>query len=134
MGKLHKQKSRIGDMMPNPTPHVPTEKTRAEVSALTSFGNTQEEIARYLGICVDTLAKYYRNELDNAVLKANAQVARALYNKAVNQDELSAQVFWLKTRAKWREKDREEDISNSDTLDKVKQLVADLNKVNESDV
>lgn len=94
--------------MPDTTPHQPTEKTRAEVTALTSFGNTQEEIASYLGICVDTLAKYYRHELDTAVIRANAQVARALFNKAVNQDDLSAQVFWLKTRGRWRTADQED--------------------------
>lgn len=95
-------------MMPDTTPHVPTEITRAEVIALTSFGNTQEEIAKYLGICVDTLAKYYRYELDTAVVRANAQVARKLYNKAVNQDDLSAQIFWLKTRGKWRTADQDD--------------------------
>ena len=97
--------------MPDPTPHEPTDKTRAEVTALTSFGNTQEEVAMYLGICVDTLAKYYRHELDTAVIRANAQVARALYNKAVNQDDLSAQTFWLKTRGRWRTADQEEQKS-----------------------
>lgn len=94
--------------MPDTTPHVPTDKTRAEVAALNSFGNTQEEIALYLGICVDTLAKYYRHELDTAVIRANANVARSLYNKAVNQDDLAAQIFWLKTRGKWRTQDKEE--------------------------
>lgn len=102
--------------MPDPTPHVPTDKTRAEVAALASFGNIQEEIATYLGICVDTLAKYYRKELDTAVIKANATVARALYNKAVAQDDLSAQIFWLKTRAKWREKDNEEPKSDDKSI------------------
>ena len=94
--------------MPDTTPHVPTDKSRAEVAALTSFGNTQEEIAKYLGICVDTLAKYYRHELDSAVIKANAQVARALFDKAVNQDDLSAQIFWLKTRGRWRTADQDD--------------------------
>jgi hypothetical protein len=91
--------------MPDPTPHNPTEKTRAEVSALSSFGNTQEEIASYLSICVDTLVKYYRRELDTAVIKANAAVAKGLFNKATKQDDLSAQVFWLKTRGRWRTDD-----------------------------
>ena len=94
--------------MPDPTPHVPTDKSRGEVMALTSFGNTKEEVAAYLGICVDTLVKYYRHELDTAVIRANAQVARALYNKAVAQDDLGAQVFWLKTRARWRTADQED--------------------------
>ena len=104
--------------MPDPTPHVPTEKTRAEVSALTSFGNTQEEIASFLGICVDTLVKYYRVEIDTSVIRANANVARALYNKAVNQDDFQAQQFWLKTRGqgKWRTQDKEENKDTSQSV------------------
>lgn len=86
-------------------PHEPTDKTRAEVSALVSFGNTQEEIAGHLGICEDTLVKYYRDEIDNSVVRANAKVAAKLFRKATEGDDLSAMIFWLKTRAKWREKD-----------------------------
>lgn len=89
-------------------PHEPTAVTKAQVSSLTSFGNTQEEIALYLGICVDTLAKYYRRELDTAAIHANAQVANKLYRKAVEQDDLSAQIFWLKTRGKWRTAEQED--------------------------
>lgn len=89
-------------------PHEPSAESRAQVSALTSFGNTQEEVALYLGICVDTLAKYYRYELDTAAIRANAMVARKLFSKAVDQDDLSAQIFWLKTRGKWRTAEQED--------------------------
>lgn len=88
-------------------PHEPTEKTRAEVSALTSFGNTHEQIAEHLGISADTLVRYYRNELDNSVVRANAKVAAKLFRKATEGDDLSAMIFWLKTRGRWREKDAE---------------------------
>jgi len=88
-------------------PHEPTEKTRAEVGALTSFGNTQEQIAEHLGVSVETLDKYYRDELDNSVVRANAKVAAKLFRKATEGDDLSAMIFWLKTRAKWREQDPE---------------------------
>lgn len=98
--------------------HEPTAKTRAEVEALNSFGNTQEEIALYLGICVDTLAKYYRKELDTAVIRANAMVARRLFNKATEQDDLSAMVFWLKTRGRWRTVDAEDAKASEDNLSK----------------
>tara|TARA_R110000868_G_C10972576_1_gene770468 strand:+ start:3720 stop:4067 length:348 start_codon:yes stop_codon:yes gene_type:complete len=92
-------------------PHTPTIATRAEVGALVSFGNTQEQIADHLGINVDTLSKYYREELDNSVVRANAKVAAKLFRKATEGDDLSAMIFWLKTRAKWREKD-DEGVSN----------------------
>jgi hypothetical protein len=93
-------------------PHEPTEKTRAEVAALVSFGNTQEEIASYIGIDADTLAKYYRDELDNSVVRANAKVAAKLFRKAIDGDDIKAQIFWLKTRARWREKDDSTPISD----------------------
>lgn len=96
------------------TPHVPTDKSRAEVAALTSFGNTQEEIAGYIGISVDTLAKHYRDELDNSVVRANAKVAAKLFRKAVDGDDIKAQIFWLKTRARWRETN--DDKSTSDKI------------------
>ena len=88
--------------------HEPTEKTKAEVSALVSFGNTQDEIAAYIGITADTLAKHYREELDNAVVKANAKVAAKLYRKAIDENDIKAQIFWLKTRARWRETDNKD--------------------------
>jgi len=88
--------------------HEPTDKTRAEVGALVSFGNTQDEIANYIGITADTLSKYYKHEMETSLVRANAQVARALFNKAVNENDFSAQCFWLKTRARWRTKDSDE--------------------------
>ena len=99
--------------MPDPTPHVPTERSRGEVAALVSFGNTQEEIAAHIGICVDTLAKYYRDELDNSVVRANAKVANRLFRKATEGDDLTAMIFWLKTRAKWRETNDTKSVSDS---------------------
>lgn len=93
-------------------PHEPTDKTRAEVAALVSFGNTQEEIAGYIGISIDTLERKYRDELDNSVVRANAKVAAKLFRKATEGDDLSAMIFWLKTRARWREKDDTPSVSD----------------------
>lgn len=97
-------------------PHEPTEKTRAEVAALTSFGNTQVEIAGYLDVSEDTLRRHYRDELDNSVVRANAKVAAKLYRKAIDDNDIKAQIFWLKTRARWRETDHGDDKSVSDKI------------------
>ena len=67
--------------MPDNTPHIPTDKSRAEVGALVSFGVNQEDIARFIGICVDTLAKHYRHELDTALTRANAAVGEIEANR-----------------------------------------------------
>jgi len=91
-------------------PHEPTEAMRKTVSLHATVGSRQETIAEVLGISVDTLQRYYRSELDTSREKANAQVGGALYNKAIGGDT-TAMIFWLKTRARWRET---VDVSNED--------------------
>lgn len=87
-------------------PHVPTDKDRRIVEMMTAGGITQEGIARVIGISVDTLVKYYREELDTALDKANAQVAGCLFKKATSDDHpnsVTAAIFWMKTRGRWKE-------------------------------
>ena len=93
-------------------PHEPTDKTRAEVSALCSFGVPQSEIATYIGIDAKTLRLHYRAELDQAHTKANAAVGKFLYQNASgatlkdgasHSDCVRAAMFWAKTRMGWRE-------------------------------
>lgn len=97
-------------------PHEPTPITRAEVAALVSFGVAHDDIASHLGISHDTLVRHYKNELDNSVVRANAKVAAKLFRKATDGDDLSAQIFWLKTRGRWRTADKDEDKKNAKTL------------------
>lgn len=78
-----------------------------QVEAMSAVGITQEQIASVLGICVETLVKNYRDELDNAAAKANAAVGRSLYQKAVNGDT-SAAIWWSKARMGWSEKQQHE--------------------------
>lgn len=119
--------------MPDPTPHEPTEKTRSEVKLLTSFGNTQTQIATYLEIDDKTLRKYYRRELDTAAMEANAQVAKRLFQKAVINDDLSAQIFWLKTRARWRDRDNDPADDDNSKDEEIKNLRAELDAKNKKD-
>jgi hypothetical protein len=91
-------------------PHQPTEATRQTVSLHATVGTRQEVIAEILGISVDSLQRHYRSELDTSREKANASVGGALFKKAMAGDTASM-IFWLKTRAKWRET---VDISNED--------------------
>jgi len=104
--------------MGNPK-HEPTDKTRAEVAALVSFGHTQDEISKHIGISDETLRLYYRHELDTALTRANARVANRLYSKAVDEGDIKALIFWLKTRARWREKDRSDDDKLEQLADKI---------------
>jgi len=93
-------------------PHAPTPEQRQIVQLHATIGTPQETIGRILGIDAKTLRKHYRDELDLAVAKANATIGGALFNKAKNGDT-AAQIFWMKTRAQWREK-QEIDHTSSD--------------------
>ena len=88
-------------------PHVPTLETKAKVNALSSFGITRAKIAKYIGISVPTLDKYYEEELETALIDKIVAVANALYSNAVDKGNVAAQIFFLKTQAGWREVDRD---------------------------
>jgi hypothetical protein len=103
--------------------HKPTDKTRIEVAALRSYGHTHEDIAKFLDISSDCLCSHYSRELETAQIIANAEVARKLYGKATKGDDLQAQIFWLKTRARWRTEDVESVIHQNESL---KQEMAEL--------
>jgi hypothetical protein len=98
--------------MPGSPEHVPTDKTRAEVSALCAYGVPQEEISVYIGIDAKTLRKHYRAELDSARAKANAKVRRFLFEAATGDamakgatfaDCLRGSMFWAKTQMGFRD-------------------------------
>ena len=96
-----------------PVIHAPTEDTRALVVAHSRVGTPQLIIMQMLGIeCPKTLRKYYREELDIAKHSANADIGGALYHKAMEGDT-SAQIFWMKTRAGFSEKNAL-DVTSSD--------------------
>jgi hypothetical protein len=82
--------------------HRPDLSQRRQVEALAAYGIPEADISGVVGIDPKTLRKYYREELDFGETKANAQVAGFLFNAAKNGN-VTAQIFWLKTRAKWRE-------------------------------
>jgi hypothetical protein len=100
--------------MPNKS-HKPTDQTRSEVSALSSFGIPQEDIASYIGISHPTLRKHYGEELKVSSIKANAAVGKYLYrlasgmalrdeqNPASHSECSRSAMFWAKTRMGWRE-------------------------------
>ena len=98
--------------------HQPTDKTRAEIVALRSYGVPIKEVAAYIGIDDKTLYKYYKDELDNSAIKANANVGKFLYQAASGQalttgatysDCVRAAMFWAKTRMGWKETNVQEE-------------------------
>jgi hypothetical protein len=83
-------------------PHQPDPAQRRQVETLAAYGIPEADISRVVEIDVKTLRKHYRDELDLGTTKANAQVAGFLFNSARNGN-VTAQIFWLKTRAGWKE-------------------------------
>jgi hypothetical protein len=88
-------------------PHLATDDTRKKVYELSSVGTTYEDIAKVIGISHDTLTKYYRPELDRGRIDANAIIAGTLFKQA-QDGNTSAAIFWLKTRAQWKETQKHE--------------------------
>ena len=82
--------------------HQPDPGLRRQVETLAAYGIPETDISRVVSIDPKTLRKHYHEELDLGTTKANAQVAGFLFNSARNGN-VTAQIFWLKTRASWKE-------------------------------
>ena len=78
---------------------------REKVRHLAGVGVRQDDIARIIGCAPKTLRKRFRDELDRGVAEANATVSGYLF-AAAKAGNVTAQIFWLKTRAHWRERGR----------------------------
>jgi hypothetical protein len=77
----------------------------AKVEALAGYGLAAADIACVLAIGEEDLKATYPHELESSALKANARVAESLYRKAIGEgrESVTAAIFWLKTRARWKE-------------------------------
>lgn len=87
--------------------HKPTDDTRRLVESSSGLGLPHESIAVLVGIDDKTLRKYYRSELDMGKAKANGQIAKTLYSKAVAGDTTSL-IWWTKSQMRWSETVRNE--------------------------
>lgn len=83
-------------------PHLPNSDTRKQVYELSRVGTRYEDIAEVLSISDDTLVKHYKKELKLGRIEANAIIAGTLFEKAKSGDT-SSMIFWLKSRAQWKE-------------------------------
>lgn len=86
-------------------PHEPDQTSRRQVEAMAGYGVPEDDIAKVLMVSPKTLRKHYREELDTGHIKATARVAESLYRKAISDgpQSVTAAIFWLKTRAGWKE-------------------------------
>ena len=96
---------------------------------MAAYGIPETDIGQVIGIDPKTLRKCYRHELDLGATKANAQVAGFLF-AAARSGNVTAQIFWLKTRARWREAPAELKHSGAvGTYDLTKVSDADLARI-----
>ena len=85
-----------------PKPMQFTEEQRAQVRRFALSGMTHEQIAKHYGLDDKTIAKYFKAELEAGHDIADSAVAGALFKNAMSGN-VAAQIFWMKTRRRWRE-------------------------------
>ena len=85
--------------------HKPDPGQRRQTEAMAACGVPEVDIAKVIGIDPKTLRKHYRQELDTGGIKASTRIAESLYRKALGDgpQSVTAAIFWLKTRAHWKE-------------------------------
>ena len=97
----------------------PTDEDRALVDKLAAFGIPVESMTLFVkdkagkSISEKTLRKHFAKELDQGELKANLKVAQTLFKKAISGDTTSM-IFWLKTRARWKESPQQVELTGKD--------------------
>jgi predicted transcriptional regulator len=103
--------------------HKPDASVRRQVEAMAGYGVPEAEIAGVVGVSPKTLRKHYRGELDHGHVKANTKVAENLYRKATGdgREAVIAAIFWLKTRAGWKETSVSE--VRHDVVDPIRELM-----------
>ena len=90
----------------------PTDEQREQVKAMSSHGVPHRQQAPLIGCSSPkTLRKHFRDELNTGKIQANAKVAGALYQSAL-EGNVKAQSFWLKTVGGWQETGKVEIVSD----------------------
>lgn len=99
-------------------PHQVTKEKQTIVMLSMLNGFTQEQTARLIGIHPETLRTYYREEIDHGKERLITQISGNLVTIATqNRDikaALTASIFFLKTRAGYRERERESDTVSAE--------------------
>lgn len=85
-------------------PFVPTDDERNQVETMSGYGVPFEQIAALIrgGIHVDTLRDKFSSELVNGKAKANAQIGKGVFQKAMGGDT-TAMIWWTKCQMGWKE-------------------------------
>ena len=95
-------------------PFKPTDEQRERVITMSSNGVPHRQQAPLIGCSSPkTLRKHFRDELNIGKIQANAKVAGALYQSALDGN-VKAQTFWLKAVGGWQETGNVEIVSEGE--------------------
>lgn len=88
---------------------VPVDHERQQVEALSGYGLPQDQIAALIrgGIALETLREHFAKELVSGKAKANGQIGKTLFQKAVGGDT-AAMIWWSKSQMRWAETQKHE--------------------------
>jgi hypothetical protein len=102
---------------------------RVRVRYLAGVGVRQDDVAKIIGCAPKTLRKRLREELDRGVAEANATISSSLF-AAAKAGNTTAQIFWLKARAHWREGKADDPVPriDADSTSAVVLLLPDNNR------
>ena len=89
-------------------PHKPTDDLRRQVEQASGLGLPHDQICSLISISDETLRMYYGPELGMGKAKASAQIAKTLFNKAVQGGDTTAMIWWTKAQMRWAETQRHE--------------------------
>lgn len=76
-----------------------------KIQTMAACGMEADKIALVLDIPHGELLQKFGNYIQTAEAEANAEVARSLYKSAVSGKSPQAAIFWLKSRAGWKDQD-----------------------------
>ena len=88
---------------------VPADHERQQVEALSGYGLPQDQIAVLIrgGIALETLREHFAKELVSGKAKANGQIGKTLFQKAMGGDT-AAMIWWSKAQMRWAETQKHE--------------------------
>lgn len=90
-------------------PRIPRNEDHAQMAqAMSQYGVPQEDIARVLGMSVETMQRLYGEEMGRGKAVAKQRIGRRLFEKAVNEGDTTALIFLAKTQLGFREVQRME--------------------------
>jgi hypothetical protein len=116
-------------------PYEPNKMHREMIKVFRAAGFTEKETAKKIGICYNTLRKYYPEELANAKRDWEFIAVRGLLDH-VSQKNLNAIRFYLMCQCGWTPTQKHEILSPPDPKEaaqRAAELEAEILKAHEGD-